>query len=111
MGLRPLSRTDSAAPTSTLASPPTAWPPVITPLETCSACPMDWTQEQSVEWTPHRAMLVCVLLLMAVLMESVEPQPPPRQAPPQHQHQQLQHRLLPPPPPRLALPPDRSVGM
>merc|ERR1712227_464491 len=110
---RLLSRTGSAAMTSILASPPTA-------------CPMDWMLEQNVEWTLHRDMLVCVLLLMAVLMESVElqlppPQPlaqqqhqqplQPRQVPPQHQRPQHQQRLLPPPPPSPALPQDQHVGL
>merc|ERR1712115_173944 len=102
---RPLSRTGSAALTSTLASPPTVWLQVIIPMETCTACPMDWKLEQNVEWMLHRAMLVCVLLLMAVSMGSVELQLPqhqalqPRQVPPQHQHPPHQHRLLPPRPP------------
>ena len=73
-----------------------------------------------------RDMLVCVLLLMAVLMESVElqlppPQPlaqhqhqrrlQPRQVPPQHQRPQHQQRLLPPPPPSPALCQDQHVGL
>merc|ERR1711988_1783667 len=103
---RPLSRTGSAALTSTLASPPTAWLQVITPMETCTACPMDWMLEQNVEWTLHRAMLVCVLLLMAVLMESVELQLPPPQPLPQHQHQ-----LRPQPRPSPASCQDRHVGL
>merc|ERR1711884_327879 len=108
---RLLSRTGSAALTSTLASPLTAWLQVITPMETCTACPMDWMLEQNVEWTLHRAMLVCVLLLMAVLMESVELQLPPPQPLAQHQHQRHLQPLPPPPPPSHALSQDQHVGL
>merc|ERR1712147_275410 len=109
---RPLSRTGSAALTGTLASPPSAWLQVITPVETCTACPMDWMLELNVEWMLHRAMLVFVLLLMAVSMGPVD-LPPPQPVPQHHQQQPLQPRLLPlpPRPPSPALHQDSHVGM